>query len=359
MTAGALAGAVACAWAIALITPDPKIHDLFLDFRANVWEPGRAILAGESPLRDYSDPESLGSVYPPAANLLTLPFALPPYKVAAILWLGALVLSVLIALRLCGVRDWRCVALALASPPVINGIVYGNVSLVVVLVLAGAWVWRDRPLRGGAMVGLLIATRVFLWPLAIWLLFTGRRRAAASAVASTVLITVMGWAAVAFRRIDEFADVTRRNAWDWVDRGVSVASLTANLGGSRTAIVLVSLLAGLAAFAMAWRRRHADLECFAWTLVAALFISPIVWPYYYAMLLVPLALATPYLSRAWLLPYLTAPQLAVPAPGAFRVLEATLGVAFAVLTARTCRPRSRAVTRDASAPAAASATEPG
>lgn len=359
LACGALASAVAVAWVVASITPSLGLHDLFLDFRANVWEPGRAILDGRSPLKDYADPESLGSVYPPVANVLTLPFSIPPYRVAALLWLGLLVGSVLVALRLCGVHDWRCVALALASPPVLNGLIYGNVSLLVVLGLAAMWVWRDRPLRAGALVGLLIATRLFVWPLAIWLLLTGRRRAAAYAAGSTLLFTCIGWAAVAFRRIEDFTDVTSRNAWDWVDRGVSVASLVANLGASRSVIVLASMLAGLAAIAVAWRRRDDDLECLAWSVVAALFMSPIVWPYYYALLLVPLALATPHFSRAWLLPYLTAPQLVVLAPGALRAVEATLGIAFALLTARTCRRRRGRSRIEAAAAAPSPAAETG
>ena len=36
------------------------------------------------------------------------------------MWLVALLLGVVGALFLCGVRDWRCFVLALASPPVLS-----------------------------------------------------------------------------------------------------------------------------------------------------------------------------------------------------------------------------------------------
>ena len=94
---------------------------------------------------------------------------------------------------------------------------------------------------------------------------------------------------------------------------MSVASVASNLGLSVTAATAVGLAAGIGALALAWRARALDLEAFSWVIVAAVFASPVVWSDYYALLLVPLAIATPTLSRWWLLPYLTIPQLTVAA----------------------------------------------
>ena len=193
------------------------------------------------------------------------------------MWLVVLLVGVVGALLLCGVRDWRCFVLALASPPVIAGLAYGNVSLLVVLAIAGVWVTRDRPWRAGLLLGLVIATRIFPWPLLVWLLLTRRLQAAAVAAASSIVLSGLGWAVVSFERMSEFPAVTRNNASEFVDEGVSVAAIVANLGASSGAIGAVLLLAGALTLGVAARRRGQDLECFSWTIAATLLASPIVW----------------------------------------------------------------------------------
>src|SRR5438046_2023518 len=71
----------------------------------------KAVLHGNSP---YVVPSShtLAKfdtfVYPPAAAYLFSPFAVVPYSAAKVLMLTLTVASVLVALRLLDVRDWRC-----------------------------------------------------------------------------------------------------------------------------------------------------------------------------------------------------------------------------------------------------------
>ena len=332
----ALAAMFAVAWTVTSSVPEDSAGDFFF----NLWEPGRALLDGGDPFRTSND-ES-GGVYPPAAVVMALPFALLPYEAAAVVWTAMLLASTVGALRVVGVRDWRCFALALASPPVVQGVAYGNVSLLVLLALAYMWVARKRPLRAGLVLGFLIATRIFLWPLLFWLLATRRLRAAAAAAASGVAVSLIGWAAVGFRRIDEFPAVVRNNASEFMEDGVSVASIVANLGASASVASLVALLAGAIALGVAWLQRSDDLACFSWALAAALFASPLVWGHYYALMLVPIAVSTPTLSRKWLLPYLTAPQLTTVAPTAGeRIFDAVTGVAFTIATAWQARGREK------------------
>lgn len=337
--AGVVVGTVFWA-AVGTVAPTLALHEnVFVDFRINVWEPGRSLLDGESPLVGETDKGDVGGVYPPIALVATLPFALLPYGVASLLWLAALLGCVLWAMLLCGVRDPRCLALGLVSPPVIAGLAYGNVSLILVLALAGIWVWRDNHWRAGGMLGLVIAAKLFLWPLAFWMLFTRRSRGAGVTAASATLASLLGWAAVGFRGVDDFPGVTRRNAAEFLDQGLSLASVFANLGASTSLALALAAVAAAGAVGVAWRRREDDLAAFTWTVVAALLLSPIVWGHYYALLLVPIALSTPTLSRAWLLPYLTVPQLTAAPPGGAKIFDAATGVAFAILTARHCETR--------------------
>ena len=214
--------------------------------------------------------------------------------------------------------------------------------MVVVVAVAGAWALRDRAWRSGALVGLMVATRLFPWPLIVWLLLTRRLRAAAVAAASSVVFSFLGWMAISFRSLEEFPAVTRSNAAEFVDDGQSVGSIVANLGGSARVIGLVLLLVAAIALGAAVHDRSDDLACFTWAIAAALFASPIVWGHYYALLLVPLAVSSPRLSRAWLLPYITAPQLTSTAQASGRVLDALTGVLFTCATAMYTRRRKTA-----------------
>ena len=343
-TMAVVAGA-AVAWSVTTVAPDLTLPDsFFVDFRINLWEPGRQIFEGNSPLREVTAEEN-GGIYPPAAVVATLPLAVLPYKAAATAWVIMLVAAVVGALYLANVRDVRCFALALASPPVIAGIAYGNVSMLVVLALSYIWVSRDRPGRSGVVLGIVVAARLFLWPLLFWLLVTRRVRAAAVAAASTVVSSLIGWAAVAFHGIEEFPALTRANASEFLDQSVSVASIFANLDASPDVVALATVFAGAIALLFAWRRRADDLFAFAWCVAAALFASPVVWGHYYALMLVPLAITTPALSRHWLLPYLTAPQLTSSPTSGGRILDAVTGVGFTIATVRLAERRGSDRTR--------------
>jgi hypothetical protein len=343
LAAVAIVCAVAVGIAAAYVAPtlDVPADRLLGDFRITIWEPGRHMLAGGDPIRAV-DASDNGGIYPPITILLTLPVSALPYPAAVAVWALVLVSGVAGALFICGVRDWRCYALAFASPPVIAGLAYGNISMVVVVAVAGAWALRDRAWRSGALVGLMVATRLFPWPLVVWLLLTRRFRAAAVAAASSVVFSFVGWMAISFRSLEKFPAVTRSNAAEFVDDGQSLGSIVANLGGSARAIGLVLLLGAVIALGMAVHDRSDDLACFTWTIAATLFASPIVWGHYYALLLVPLAVSNPRLSRAWLLPYITAPQLTSTGQAAGRVVDALTGVLFACVTAMYIRRRKTA-----------------
>jgi alpha-1,2-mannosyltransferase len=298
---------VTSVWTVSLFMRAWQQDEFADDFATSVWRSGRALLAGDDPVRHYSGAtHDGGSVYPPIANLVTLPFALPPYEVARAIWIVALAVSVLGALWLCGVRDWRCYLAAGASPPVVSGLAYANVSLLLVGLVAVVWQWRDHARRAGMLLGLVLAMKLFLWPLAVWLLITRRIRAFVVTWAALAGFSLIGWAAIGFHDITEYPAMLRRHAHEQGPDGVSVAALAANL--NLPGEVLIASLAGLGAIAIAWRLRRTSLAAFSWCLSAALLASPIVWWHYFALLLVPLAIAIPRWSWSWLMPYLLFPQ---------------------------------------------------
>ena len=150
------------------------------DFRGTLWEPARAVLDGTSPYPHPDDPSIVTgnpSVYPPLAILALVPLARVDFDVAYVLWSVLLIGAVAGALRIVGLRDWRCYSLGLLSPPVVYGVFFGNITLLLLLPLALAWRWRRHAVRVGLAVAALVAVKPFLLPLALWLALTRRWRA--------------------------------------------------------------------------------------------------------------------------------------------------------------------------------------
>lgn len=327
----ALLASVLVGWAVLEAASDPE---LFPDFGREIWHPGRALLEGESPLRNYATAGGSGTVYPPAATVLTLPYALVPYRIAAALWVLTLMAATVAALVICGVRDWRCLLLAGTCPPVVAGIANGNATALLLFALAAIWAWRDRPLRAGTILGVAVAGKLLLAPLFFWLVFTRRLRAAAAAAAVALTVSVLGAAVVGLERVDDFVDVSRQNVEDFAGRADSLVSLLVNLlDWSLEAATVAAALVASGALAIAWLSRRSDVASLTWALAAILLVSPIVWSHYFALLLVPIGLVAPTLSAMWLLPWVAAPS-ATPESGSLEaVVDPATGVALVLLVA--------------------------
>jgi hypothetical protein len=279
------------------------------DFRGTLWEPARALLDGGS---IYPEPTRAAvvignpSVYPPVFILVSVPLALLPVTVAAWIWFWLLALAVLGALRLVGVRDWRCLVLAVTSPVVVHGLTYGNLTLLLLVPLAVAWRYREREVVAGIAIGAAIAAKIFVWPLVVWLVLTRRFAAAAWAVASSAVLVLGAWALVGFDGLADYPHLLRVVQDVYAIRSISIATVAGGLGASVSAAVVVAALAGLAFLGLAaWsvRRDDGDRRAFALVVTACIVASPIVWPNYTALLFVPIAVTWPRLAPAWLFGY--------------------------------------------------------
>src|SRR5579884_2983563 len=136
------------------------------DFHGGIWRAGQDVLAGRSPYRA------------PDATLLAalfIPLALLPFWLAVVLLNLACVGALVAALRLLGVRSRQVYLLCLCSAPFVFALRYGDPDAIYVLLAALAWSYRDRP-RGAFAVGALIAAKLLLWPMVVWLLATRRFR---------------------------------------------------------------------------------------------------------------------------------------------------------------------------------------
>ena len=278
------------------------------DFGA-FWHSGRAVLDGRSP---YPPAASLPHaaerlsfvpfVYPAPAAVALVPLAVLPFGVANLLWLALGVAAVALALRLLGVTDWRCAALVYASFPADSALAEGTFSPLLLLAVAAAWRWRDHALRCGAAVAAAVVCKLFLWPLVAWVVLTRRLRAAAGAAVLAAFSIVVSWAAGGFDGLRGYPALLGRLTSLVGPNSFSLYALGRSAGVGAHAAELVPVAVAfvvVAAFA-----RRGDRAGICGALAATLIATPILWPHYLMLLVVPLALAAPSFGALWFAPSL-------------------------------------------------------
>ena len=269
---------------------------LALDFHHEVYRQAEAVADGrdayESPSADLSDRSN--AVWPMAAVLPVVPLTVLPPEVADWLATALMLASLVAALWLLEVRDWRIYGVVLLWPAVIEAIQTANASLPLTLLVAVMWRYRDRAGIAGAALGYAVAVKLFLWPVVVWLALIGRRSAAAvaAAVAAVSLLLVLPFIGLA-----DYARLLRNIGETFEHEAYTPFALLTDLGVPDTAARALTVGLGLGVLALAWRRRSLGLA-----LAAALVLSPIVWRHFFTLLLVPLAVSRPRFDVVWLVP---------------------------------------------------------
>jgi glycosyl transferase family 87 len=349
-------------------------HHWLYDFRGGLYNAGVAILAGHNPFQagyiahqaaimraggiavgeTWGHPFSL-PVYPAPANLAVVPLSLLPFWLAATLFTGLSVAAMALALRLLGVRDWRCYVLALASWPFVYGLELGTLGPLLVLGVAALWRWRDRLWPPAMALAAVVIAKIFPFPLAAWLIITRRHRQLALTAGLGAAVTLGAWAVLGFAGLTSYPTMLSNLSFIQEGRSDSLVAVLLAAGFSARAAQALALLAAAGLLGLAWRFARAgghQPQAFGLAVMAALTASPIVWDHYLVLLFVPIALLSPSYSQLWLVP-LAGPILlalstaVVPlghvspshAPHNTRMALISLGLeAFVVL--RLCRSRS-------------------
>lgn len=263
-------------------------------------------------------------ISPPLLAWLFAPLTAVPepaaYAVWAVVSLGALIWMWHIAAPYSGLRKLAMLLVALALWPVLDAFYRGQPVVVLLALVTAAW-WlttQDRPWAAGTALALATALKpqvVYLVPLA--LLVSGRYR------------VVLGWAAACVVLAIGFAlSLGQSGVQSWwqtfqlVETNGEHAYFTlAYLFGFGALTYSLLAILGLAALAVAWKRRD-DLELvFAAGLLGSLAVSVHLHLYDYTTLVLAawlvLRTAPPLWQRLWLLAGVVTMQalaLGFPAP---------------------------------------------
>lgn len=339
--------------ALALMFYDAvRVDGVAFDFRV-FYLASEAVL-GPGSLYPQADDQVLvdgrAYVYPPLTAVVAVPLTWLPMELAGLLTMIALIGAVLLVPYLLGVRDWRCYGLVLLWPPVVSAIQTGNVSIPLALLAALTWRFRDSLRGSGLALGLALAVKLVLWPVAVWLAATRRVATVALAVVSGAFLVLASWAVVAFDGFAAYPRLLRRLSAVMDDRGYTFYSLPLELGAPAPAARAIWLAVAFAALAGVGvlARRGDERSAFLVAVAASLALSPIVWLHYFALLVVMVALAAPRLGPLWFVPLglVVTPGSGDPTPfqttATVTVASVTVLLALAVSMGRRLPARARA-----------------
>ena len=308
------------------------------DFHGGAWRAGRAVLGGRSP---YLAPDvrllaANGSAFipPPVLAFIAAPFALLPFPVAAAAWSVTCGTAFLASFWLLGVRDWRFMLVAVCSCPFVASLLFGQPDGLLCLLVAIAWRWRDH-LRGAVAVGVLVAAKLVLWPLILWLFATKRLRLGLTASIACAAALGTTWALIGFAGLGGYPQLLAADAHAFAALSYSTFALWHAIGcADPLAHALSVAAAACVAAALVFASRDRDRGGFFAAVAAGLLASPLLEMSYLSVLFVILALVPgPSRPASWwaLVLWATLPGVLPPS---LRIVQILLPLLVIGLVAR-------------------------
>jgi hypothetical protein len=277
-----------------------------IDFHLSFRVAGYRLLHGRS-LYAWTTPQVAHGVsfpYPAPAAFLFAPFTALPNGVGSALITGVCMVAAPLSLWAVDVRDRRLYGYVMLLAPVVVGWQTANLSLPIAAGVALCWRLRERRDAAATLIATLICVKPIMAPLALWLLASRRYGATIRMIAWVLAINVVGWTVVGFGAIGDWLHLLSRQGNLLYGKGYGVIATATHAGLTRSegtvALVLLSAALAAACFRLAWTGR--DGPAFATAVLLTIVVSPQVDLHYFALLLVPVAIARPALSGAWIVP---------------------------------------------------------
>jgi Glycosyltransferase family 87 len=277
---------------------------LAADFHYGAWHAAHAVLAGRNPYTATTYAALLAQphafVTPPLLALIAIPLAPLPFGAAATVWSLVCATSMVAACQLLGIRSWRLTLVVLCSYPFVQSILDGQPDGLLALALAATWRYRDTRLAP-VTTALLIAAKLLAWPLVAWLLLTGRRRSALTAVLLSLALLAATWAPLGFKELTGFPALLSAVMRVGGPASCSFMAALMRLGLAQALARALGAGAGLLVAALVLRHgRRSDMAAFVAALSAGLLVAPMLRVSYLASPLIPLAVSRARLGLAWL-----------------------------------------------------------
>ncbi len=276
------------------------------------------VLEGRNPYMDpgvFEGPPQAPYAYPPVLALALTPLTVLPETVRSVfvpgvVWSLLVIAAAIAGLYLLDVRDWRCYPIALLAPVTLEGVEYGAVGSLLLLLVALMWRYRDRRGIAGLAMGGAIVLKLFLWPLLAWPVMTRRVPAAVVAATVALVLGVASWAVIGFRGLGDYPALLRKLVDVEAENSYSAFAILRTAGLPELPARALVVVAGVGLLILAWRvargmepdEPERDRRSLTLVLAAALVMTPILWLHYLVLLFVPIALARPRLSPLWFAP---------------------------------------------------------
>lgn len=278
-------------------------HVVGVDFTQEYWVASRRVLEGQNPYiwSHFQIEHGVSFPYPALTALLLAPFALVPAGLATLIFIAVSMAALVFTLRALAVHDWRVYLLAFLWWPVLNTWQTSNVTLLLCLGVAAVWRYRDRPWIAGLAAAAVISIKPFVWPIALWLLFSRRYRSVGWTAVWGLVLNIVAWGMVGYSRLADYLHLSATVTSDLKRSGYAVIAQVARfgapvwLGEALMAVVVILLIVACRRAARAGDERRSMLLCVLLMLAA----SPLVWNHYFALLIVPLAIYRPRVSLEW------------------------------------------------------------
>jgi alpha-1,2-mannosyltransferase len=271
------------------------------DFMA-YYLPGRALLAGGNvydslPVLANKYEPRVGhhfehpSPYPPIALLLLSPLALLPYEHAVSVWsifeFSCFAITCLLLLRHFGGRNAPTsviVTILLVIPwrPIFTDLYVGQMMMFLGLLLVLAWLSlrSGRDVLAGFLLGLVLALKLYGWPIIIFLLLSKRFTPVITAILVFIFANLLGAAVVGPQTAIEYYSVVAPGVRAlYIDDpfNFSLSSTGFRLAGPWLGVILT--IGGLATSLGLALRNNAD-RGFVIMLSASIVLAPIAWLHY-------------------------------------------------------------------------------
>ena len=270
-----------------------------LGYDYHCYEGAAQALRDGKPMYDVAFSVDVGTcpgtyTYPPAFAAVLVPWLLLG-GAAAGLWCLAMAAAFLAGVALLPVRRdvrWLVVVVAALDWPLLYAVKLGQVEPLLFLGFAAAWRWMDRAGVVGAVAALGALVKVQPALLAVWALATGRFRAAALAVAATVVLAAAATFVPGVDAWGTYVELLRDLGGKLTTPHNFAPGAVAYQAGAAqevaTTIQVASAALAAAALLVAWRYAGHELSLQV-TIVASQLISSPLRDHYAVLLLLPTA----------------------------------------------------------------------